>query len=535
MLDNRLRKWAENNDLLNDFQFGFRKQRSTTDAVFILQSIINKSIKCDKKKLYCAFIDFRKAFDLVYRNGIWVKLINYGVSSKIIKMLQAMYHSVKSCVRVNGRLSDNFESYMGVKQGEPLSPLLFIFFINDIYTQLKDDQFESFTIEEIQLYLLLFADDTVLFSDTKEGLQFLLNKLSTYCNKWDVHVNTDKTVVMVFHPGNRNVDVDIYYEAEKLKVVNQFTYLGVTLSANGSFYKTQKALADQAMKAIFALTSLFEKIDLNVSDKIKLFDAMIMPILNYGSQVWGFHKGPDVERVHIKFLKQILGVRQQTSNLAVYGEFGRFPLFVIRKVNIIKQWHRILKSPDSLMFKLFNMRGNDGSYVNDWSLQVKQLLSDLGFNYLWGANNVTNLHIKMVIQRIYDQYLQHWYHEIHCSSKLETYASIKTIFEFEKYLDCIQNNKCRIALTRLRCSAHKLLIEEGRHRNLERSDRLCTKCNMRVVETEYHFVLTCPFYRDIRRKCFSSYFYSWPSIYKFNQLMTSQQKSTILKLEDTYI
>jgi len=530
MLDNRLRKWAENNNKLTDFQFGFRKEKSTVDCVFILQSIINKIIKCDKKKLFCAFIDFRKAFDLVYRNGIWVKLINYGVSSKATKMLQAMYESVKSCVRVNGALSDNFESYMGVKQGEPLSPLLFIFFINDMYIQLQDEQLETFTIEELQLYLLLFADDTVLFSYTKHGLQELLNKLHVYCQKWDIHVNTNKTVAMVFQPGSRKQEVEIFYDGAKLTVVKQFTYLGVTLSANGNFYKTQKTLADQSLKAIFALSTLFDKIDLQVSDKVKLFDTMIMPILNYGSQIWGFHKGPDVEKMHLKFLKQVLGVRTQTSTCAVYGELGRFPLIVTRQVNIIKYWHKIIQSPDSLMFKLYDLKGNNGEHINPWSLQVKCLLFDLGFNYLWENNNVTKLQISKVIERIHDQYIQQWYQNINTSSKLESYSKYKSILEYEKYLDCIQNNKHRIALTRLRCSAHKLAIEEGRHRNVDRNNRVCTKCNMGLIECEYHFVLVCPFYRDLRRNCFSNYFCSWPSIHKFNSLMNSTQKGAIIKL-----
>lgn len=56
---------------------------------------------------------------------------------------------------------------------------------------------------------------------------------------------------------------------------------------------------------------------MNISDKVKLFDSMINPILNYGSEVWGFHKGPDIERVHIKFLKRLLGVRQQIFSCSI--------------------------------------------------------------------------------------------------------------------------------------------------------------------------------------------------------------------------
>ena len=184
LLDNRLRKWAEENDLLSECQFGFRKQKSTVDCIYILHSIINKVILAENRKLYCSFIDFRKAFDLVYRNGIWYKLITNGVSCKMVYMLQAIYKSVKSCVKVKGSLSEFFDSYMGVKQGEPLSPLLFIFFINDMSTYLHDNTADLVTIEELQIFLLLFADDTVIFSYTKEGLQILLNKLYEYCSKW---------------------------------------------------------------------------------------------------------------------------------------------------------------------------------------------------------------------------------------------------------------------------------------------------------------------------------------------------------------
>ena len=198
ILDNRLRKWSENNNILNDCQFGFRKGKSTVDCIYVLSSIINKVIRKEKKKLYCAFIDFKKAFDLVYRNGIWYKLLLSGVSSKFICILQDMYKSVKTCIKVNGSLTEYFDSYMGVKQGEPLSPLLFILFINDMSEYLKDESVEVVSLEELQIFLLLFADDTVLFSYTVEGLQILLDKLSMYCEKWNVTVNVDKTVAVAF-------------------------------------------------------------------------------------------------------------------------------------------------------------------------------------------------------------------------------------------------------------------------------------------------------------------------------------------------
>ena len=126
----------------------------------------------------------------------------------------------------------------------------------------------------MQIFRLLLADDTVIFSYSKEGLHILLNNLHDYCTKWGISVSIDKTVVMVFKSGNRPTSIDLFY-GNKLLTNVSFTYLGVTLTANGKFYQTQKALATQANKALFSLNSLFVKVSLNITEKLKLFDTGI--------------------------------------------------------------------------------------------------------------------------------------------------------------------------------------------------------------------------------------------------------------------
>ena len=96
------------------------------------------------------------------------------------------------CLRSMGSHSSCFYNHVGIKQGEPLSPLLFILFINDLadFLQGSSNNEELLTVDHIQLFLLLFADNTLLLSETKEGLQSLLDKLYLYCIKWNVSVNT---------------------------------------------------------------------------------------------------------------------------------------------------------------------------------------------------------------------------------------------------------------------------------------------------------------------------------------------------------
>ena len=154
-----------------------------------MQAIINSQLS-RKRKLYCAFIDFRKAFDLVYRNGIWFKLCELGTSRVFVQSIKVMYNSVKACVKLLGKTSDCFDSLVGVKQGEPLSPLLFILFLNDLSTELGIDTNTGNINQDIiylfQKFILLFADDTILMSDSLQELQILLNKLSEYCKKWNI-------------------------------------------------------------------------------------------------------------------------------------------------------------------------------------------------------------------------------------------------------------------------------------------------------------------------------------------------------------
>ena len=114
------------------------------------------------------------------------------------------------------------------------------------------------------------------------------------------------------------------------------------------------------------------------------FDSIILPILMYGSEIWGFCRRDDIEKVHLRFLKQILGVRKQISNVAVYGELGRFPLFVLRKIRILKYRFRILTAPDSLLYKVYLQQVtylNIGANFNSWAQCVRNLLNELEFSY----------------------------------------------------------------------------------------------------------------------------------------------------------
>ena len=172
-----------------------------------------------------------------------------------------------------------------------------------------------------------------------------------------------------------------------IEIVKKFTYLGVVFTTGGSFSETHDAISGQALKAIYKLKSYVNKFtDLSVSHMLDLFDKLILPILNYGSEVWGFSKAETVERVHLQFCKHLLGVKIQTQNNFIYGELGRLPVRNHRLFNIIHCWFKILQCDDTKYIKLtYNMMLNDFQRFPDkpsWATSVKTMLENLGFSHV---------------------------------------------------------------------------------------------------------------------------------------------------------
>ena len=183
-LNCRITKFLELTGSLGDEQAGFREGFSTMDYVFVLHSIINIYLS-KKKRLYCSFIDYKKAFDLVDRASLWKKLLGNGINGKILTVIINLYEKAKSCVLLHDQKSSLFSCNIGVRQGENLSPILFAIYLNDVgyfigrnYKGLDSLSVEcsnNLSNEDVEvyfrLYVLLYADDTIVLGESKEELQ----------------------------------------------------------------------------------------------------------------------------------------------------------------------------------------------------------------------------------------------------------------------------------------------------------------------------------------------------------------------------
>ena len=408
-------------------------------------------------------------------------------------------------------------SYLGVKQGDPSSSLLFMMFVNDIISNINTNLEGIFSVDEVQLFLMLYTDDQVLFSTSPTSLQLMLNDVETYCNAWGLKINVAKTKVLIFEKGNFYTYYDFYLYGEKLEIVTSFKYLGIYFFKNGCWNRSQKCIAEHASKAMHRLFSVFNHYEFSTREKCKLFDTLVSTVLNYSSEIWGLNDGKDIEIVHTKFLRKILCVNKSTNLAGLYGELGRVPLQVIRKINMFRYWIKLLHLDNNNVTKriyllLKHDADNNITYnKQNWAYQIKNMLDTLGLGYFWQDQEIADIYLPTIKQRILDQYYQNWYRNINNSRRLSTYCRFKHSFNLKPYLDTIYERKFKIALTRFRLSSHRLEIERGRYFDIDRTERKCKNCTQNTIENEYHFLLVCPLYQDLRRKFLKAYYCSWPT------------------------
>ena len=236
-----------------------------------------------------------------------------------------------------------------------------------------------------------------------------------------------------------------------------------------------------------------------------------------------------------KCLRKILCVNKSTNLTGLYGELGRFPLNIMRKLHIYRYCYKIQQTNDNTLIRhiyaMLESDANNGINYNNqnWAYQIKLTFEALGLNYLWtGTQDISDINI--IKQRLFDQYKQSWYSNINNSNRLSSYCRYKHEFRCEIYLDTIHEKRFKIALSRFRLSSHQLEIERDRYHDIARDERLCKFCPSKCIENEYHFMLVCPLYQELRRQYLKPYFCSWPTLNKFDRIMSTENKKEILNL-----
>jgi hypothetical protein len=227
-------------------------------------------------------------------------------------------------------LSEFFYSNVGVCQGENLSPVLFSLFLNDL-VEFISHAYDGLTnicnathifldTEELsvylKLYLLLYADDTVILAESHIELLSALNAMYLNCKTWKLEIMASKTKIAIFRKRSCKdiVNPVFTFNGEVINIEDDFTYryLGIvfTCMSNGSFCKNKSNLVNQGTcrKALHSILKKSRKLNLPIDLQIELIDTIVAPVLLYRCEVWGSENNI-FESFCLQFYKMIFGLK----------------------------------------------------------------------------------------------------------------------------------------------------------------------------------------------------------------------------------
>ena len=547
-LNERLGKFLDNTGVRGEEQAGFRAGYSTLYQVFILHTLIGLYLH-NKKRLYCCFIDYSKAFDLIDRVTLWRKLIDVGVKGNVLRVIYNLYLNAKSCVKKGQNISDFFRCNVGVRQGDNLSPLLFAMYINDFESYIKkeynglpfinaeinrvlgDDMLHLF----LQLYTLLYADDTIVLAESPSQLQCALNSVKDYCEANFLKINLTKTKIIIFSRGKIRNFPEFFYGNEKVEIVDDYIYLGVTINYNGSFTKAINKQITQARKAMFSLLTKARRLQLPIDLQLELFDKTVLPVLLYGCEVWGCANISDIEVFYRYFLKIILRLGKSTPNCMVYGETGTKPLQYKVEKQMLSFWIKVSEDKDSKIAKniysiMYRLQ-NAGNYSFPWLSRIKSILDNSGNSFLWEQqfDFETKLPFyKGISQNLYDCILSVWFEKVESGSRCTNYKVFKHVLELEFYLTNL-SPQYHTVMSKFRCGSNKLPVNKYRFIGNE-ADKMCKLCDKHDIGDEYHYMFICSHFRRERELHLKKYFFTRPNTQKMDILFSTKNKKTLKNL-----
>ena len=483
----------------------------TSDHIFLLQTIIEKVVKKSRnQKLFAAFIDFKKAYDTVNRETLLNQLRNLGINGILYKNIAAMYQQTEYLVKYGNGYLDAINSNIGLKQGCPLSPMLFNIYIDNI-GDVFDNQCEPIIFQEQKINHFLYADDLVLISHSKEGLQRCLDKLQSFAEDKDLTISIDKSKTMIFNKTGKLIKHIFTIKGEKLEPVQSFCYLGFDINASGTTNSTINCLFDKANKAMRPILGAISRFNIPIKTSLKLFHTCIAPIMLYNVENWAILSNKKLKNcttdtflemsdakannLHRRFLKFILGVSKSCPTLTLMGETGELPLMLKGFRLMLKYWFRVSNLPNATLAKKALLE--NVSLHTNWIATIEKLM-----NCFKLTNSIQSLNIleRDTKEFMFTSYVKSWENKVISNiGRLEFYKKIKKEFGFEDYLT-IHTFKERRAISKLRCSDHGLEIEKGRHKKIPREERECKLCCNRNIETEEHFIFLCNFYDTLKAK-----------------------------------
>ena len=337
---------CEREGLYGIIQYGFRKQRSTTDCVFIILSAI-KTARRKHKTISIAFCDIAKAYDSVCRELLYTKLRYLGFGGRVVSIIRSMYYNDSVRISLESGVSEPLYFTQGVKQGCSLSPLLFSLYIAQLGTALHRSKL-GINIGAELITALFFADDLVLISGTpKTGMIKLLKLVNNFCEDNKMSLATSKTYII----SNASYNISWPINEETIEEVLVAKYLGVNIQLRGRSMigQYEELMINRATSYAYSIMNLTRGgLDRALIAK-RIWETCAIPAILYCVEAITIKKSTvkELERIQNMVGRFILQVPPSTSRALAWMDAGLMPM-----------QYRIYLRQSGFIFDIFKTKNN---------------------------------------------------------------------------------------------------------------------------------------------------------------------------------
>ena len=330
MVTKRLTWYLESNKLLTKAQTGFRKGRNTQDQIIKLHEQIYKYMK-NKGHTVGVFLDFEKAYDLIWRNGLLTKIKKIGVNGNMFKFIKDFVSNRTFQVQVGNERSNIRKLENGTPQGSVISPILFLIMINDLKEATDNVQ------------LSLFADDSSTYKSGKnlkyimKEIQRNINQIHRWCQTWGFKVSTEKSSTVIFTNKKQQTKTfkPIMINEKEIKTESKVKFLGMMFDEKLTWEHHIKYIVDKCKKRLNLMRCLAgTKWGASKKCQLILYRTLIRSILDYGCIAYDstakIHK-KQLQTVQNTALRLCCGAFRSTAASALQVDCGEMPLDLRRK------------------------------------------------------------------------------------------------------------------------------------------------------------------------------------------------------------
>ena len=354
LVHTQLTLFLEDNDLLTESQFGFRKQRSTTHAISQLLNQVYTNI--NRSVITAAvYVDFSKAFNCVQHPILMDKLGKLNLHHTVLAWITSYLTDREQRTLANNVYSTSQLVQQGVPQGSVLGPLFYVIYSNDIAEIIENSGF------------VFYADDTVLYSKQKSihhaeaELQRDLNRLGDWCTANKIYINTEKTKVMFFGSKQKIASLNmptLSINGESIQRAKTYTYLGIRLDEQLSMETHANSVIQRVSDKIYQLTKIRSFITKRAA--LLIYKNMILPILEYGDIF--LHSATQKVRKKLqtlqnKALRCALGKEKIVSSDLLHTEAHLLKLQTRRHVHILLHMYQLSQLPNFKLWKTHKTTG----------------------------------------------------------------------------------------------------------------------------------------------------------------------------------